>query len=298
MKKIQLGNSSLFVSKIGLGTINFGTKTSKHLAFELLDTYVEAGGNFLDTANNYAVWNGGDGGESERVIGEWMQARKNRKKIILATKIGALPKSSKDSSFQNMQGLKKETILDAVHLSLQNLQVDYIDLLYLHVDDFSTPQIEVMQTLNNLINEGLIKEIACSNFYTWRIESIRQICKEYNFKFFCAIQQRFSYLTPTIDHDFFPQIALNKDMCAYLEHYQDMTLVAYSPLLKGQYNASTIEKEEYNTLQNKNRLLYLKEHCDNANAWVLKYITNSFSGSIALLTTSNPMHIKEIMEAV
>lgn len=298
MKKIQLGNSSLFVSKIGLGAINFGTKTSKSLAFTLLDTYYNKGGNFIDTANNYAIWNGGDGGESERVIGEWLQLRKNRKDMIIATKIGALPKSKEDSSFTNMQGLKRDTIISAVHQSLHNLQTDYIDLLYLHVDDFSTPQIEVMQTLNDLINQGIVKEIACSNFYSWRIEAARQICKDNNFTFFSAVQQRYSYLTPTIDHDFFPQVALNRDMISYLEHYQDVTLVAYSPLLKGQYNSSIIEKEEYQTVQNEKRLQYLQAHTNNPNLWVLQYITNSLSNSVALLTTSNPEHIEEIMQAI
>ena len=297
MKKIQLGKSSLEVSVLGLGGINFGTKTKEDDAFALLDTYYSMGGNFIDTSNNYAVWNGGDGGESERVIGKWLQKRRVRKNIIVATKLGALPKDA-TSGFDNMQGLSKEVIISAVQKSLENLQSDYIDLLYLHVDDFSTPQLEVMSTLNELIQKGIIREIACSNFYTWRIESARKICEDNNYRFFCAVQQRYSYLAPTMDADLFPQVAVNRDMISYLKYYNDLTLVAYSPLLKGQYNRDDIEKEEYQTNSNKRNLEDLRKQSSNPNAWVMNYIINSFTNSVALLTTSNVEHLKQMIEAI
>ncbi|MFV0394630.1 MAG: aldo/keto reductase [Coprobacillaceae bacterium] len=297
MKKIQLGKSSLEVSVLGLGGINFGTKTKEDDAFALLDTYYSMGGNFIDTSNNYAVWNGGDGGESERVIGKWLQKRRVRKNIIVATKLGALPKDA-TFGFDNMQGLSKEVIISAVQKSLENLQSDYIDLLYLHVDDFSTPQLEVMSTLNELIQKGIIREIACSNFYTWRIESARKICEDNNYRFFCAVQQRYSYLAPTMDADLFPQVAVNRDMISYLKYYNDLTLVAYSPLLKGQYNRDDIEKEEYQTNSNKRKLEDLRKQSSNPNAWVMNYIINSFTNSVALLTTSNVEHLKQMIEAI
>ena len=83
MRKIFLGKSNLKVSQLGLGCINFGSKTSESDSFELLDTYIENGGNFIDTANNYAVWAGGNGKQSEETIGKWISARKNRKDYIL-----------------------------------------------------------------------------------------------------------------------------------------------------------------------------------------------------------------------
>lgn len=296
MKRICLGNTNLNVSAIGLGTINFGTKVDEELAFSLLDTYVSMGGNLIDTANNYAVWNGGDGGESERVIGKWLSKRNNRENVIIGTKVGALPRNLKDKSFSNMQGLKPAVILASVEQSIKNLNTDYIDILYLHVDDFSIPQYDVMKTLNDLIVNGKVKTIACSNFYSWRIESARKICIENDFVFFSAIQQRYSYLNPVVDADFYPQIALNQDLDSYLKYYKDLTLIAFSPLLKGQYTSlDKMIDHRYMTDDNVTKLLELKSQ-KNAIHTVLKYITNSYDGSVALITTSNVKHLIEIMK--
>lgn len=296
MEKICIGKTGIKVSKIGLGTINFGTRIDEELAFSLLDAYVSMGGNFIDTANNYAVWNGGDGGESERVIGKWLTKNKNRETLVIGTKVGALPKNLNNKGFSNMQGLKREVILTSVEQSLKNLNTDYIDILYLHVDDFSVPQFEVMKTLHDVISAGKVKAIACSNFYSWRIERARNICMENNFHFFSAVQQRYSYLKPIIDADFYPQIALNQDLDSYLHHYKDLTLVAFSPLLKGQYTSlDEIIDDRYLTERNKAKLSNLKSQ-KHAIETVLKYITDSYGGSVALITTSKVKHIKEIMK--
>ncbi|MBE6052657.1 MAG: aldo/keto reductase, partial [Clostridium sartagoforme] len=287
MKKLTLGNSDLQVSNIGLGGINFGTKTNEATSFKIIDTYIKYGGNFIDTANNYAVWNGGNGGESEKVIGKFIAGNYKREDLVIATKVGALPKSLSKRDFSNMQGLSRKVIIESVNKSLENLKTDYIDLLYLHVDDFKTPQEETLETLNELINSGLVKEIGCSNFHTWRIESARRICKENGYRFFSAVQQRYSYLTPVIEADFYPQVPCNKDLESYINYYNDMTLVAYSPLLSGQYNNKNILKKEYNTLNNKEKLEKLLKEEHNPNKGVVDYITKQFNGSVALLTTSN-----------
>lgn len=295
MNKINLGKSSLKVSPVGLGCINFGTKIDEKQAFELMSTYVKCGGNFLDTANNYAVWNGGDGSESEKTIGKWLKKEGNRSNIILATKLGAKPSNMNVKDFTDMQGLSRETILESVQESLENLQTDYLDLLYLHVDDFKTPQEETMATLSELVDKGVVKAIGCSNFYTWRIESARKICEKYNYHFFSAIQMRYSYLAPTIDRDFYPQVAVDQGFQKYLEHYSDLSLVAYSPLLKGQYNKQEILDDGYDTLFNQKKLKKLLEEEKNPNQWVLNYITQQFGGSVALLTTSKIEHLIETM---
>lgn len=295
MNQISLGKSSLKVSQIGLGCINFGTKVHEEQAFELMNAYVRCGGNFFDTANNYAVWNGGDGSESEKTIGRWLKKEGNRGKIILATKLGAKPGNMNVNDFTNMQGLGRKVILKSVQESIENLQSDYLDLLYLHVDDFKTPQEETMATLSELVDKGLIRAIGCSNFYTWRIESARKICEKYNYHFFNAIQQRYSYLTPTIDTDFYPQVAVDQGLQKYIEYYRDLTLVAYSPLLKGQYNQQQILHEGYDTLFNQRKLKKLLEEEKSPNQWVLNYIMQQFGGSVALLTTSSIEHLMETM---
>lgn len=288
--------STLTVSRIGLGAINFGTKISEPDAFYLMNEYVGLGGNFIDTANNYAVWNSGDGGESERTIGMWLAQRNDREKLVIATKLGALS-TSYGKGFSNMEGLSRETILRAVDRSLNHLQTT-IDLLYLHVDDFATPQEETMGTLAELVEQGIIKELGCSNFFSWRIERARQICQQFDWPFFNAIQQRYSYLSPMMDAELFPQVALNADMKSYLTEHPELRLVAYSPLLKGQYNTSEILNPVYDTAANRQKLEQLLATEKNPNRWVLDQLTGEFGGSVALLTTSSLQHLKEAMGSV
>jgi len=298
MKKVKMGHSSLEVSLLGLGAINFGTTTDEAIAFEIMDKYVELGGNFIDTANNYAIWNGGDGSESEKTIGKWLKQRQDRDKLIVSTKLGALPKDMNKRDFSNMQGLSRKVILEEVNKSLEYLNTDSIDILYLHVDDYKTPQEETLETLDELIKKGCIKEIGCSNFRTWRIESARQICEKYGYRFFCSIQQRFSYLNPTIDAQFSPQVVYDQELQSYINWYKDLTLVAYSPLLGGQYNTTIIENDAYRTYYNEQKLQKLLQEQKDPNAWVLNYITKQHGGSIALLTTSNVTHLEQMMKLI
>lgn len=300
MKKIQLGNSNLEVSVLGLGCINFGTRTDEKTAFELIDTYIEHGGNLLDTANNYAFWEEGcTGGESERTIGQWLRSSGRRQEIVLATKIGALPKHLESKDFSDMQGLSREAIFHAVEQSLNQLQTDYIDVLYLHVDDYKTSQEETMEALNELVQKGYVKEIGCSNFQTWRVERARQICERNHFKFFSAIQQRYSYLEPSIDADFGPQVVADAGLKDYLTYYKDMTLVAHTPLLHGLYRrGGVINQSEYDTRNNREKLQKLLVQEANPVPFVLKYITKQFGGSVALFTTSSKQHLIENMETL
>lgn len=297
MKKIFLGKSALNVSVLGLGTVNFGTTTSEETSHKLMDAYLSHGGNFIDTSNNYAVWNGGDGSQSEKTIGKWIKRNANRSDLIIATKVGALPKDPSKSDFSTMQGLSRPVIYDSVKYSLHNLKTDYIDLLYLHVDDYATPQEETLEALNDLIHEGLIREIGCSNFTTWRIERARNICMKNNYKFFCSVEQRYSYLSPTIDSNFYPQIPFNYELEEYIKYYNDITLVAYSPLLGGQYNKKEIQDDNYQTLFNKIKLEHLLKEQNDPNTWVLNYITKQFGGSVSLVTSSNIEHLVHIMES-
>ena len=123
---VMIGNSDLDVSGLCLGTNVFGWTADEARSFELLDAYVEAGGNFLDTADSYLFRAEGNvGGESETIIGNWMAARGNRDEIVVATKVGDLP---------GREGLSAQNITAAVEDSLRRLRTDRIDLYYAHRD--------------------------------------------------------------------------------------------------------------------------------------------------------------------
>ena len=296
MRKLKLGLTDLEVSQFGLGCVNFGTTVSEALSFKLMDTYIENGGNFFDTANNYAVWNGGDGRESERAIGAWLKATGNRENILLATKLGALVKGNQGSGFSQMQGLSEQVIYEEVEKSMQTMGVDTIDLLYLHVDDFNTEQEEYLAALNKLIKKGYVKAVGCSNFLTWRIETARQICKKNEYPFFSAVQQRLSYLNPVMDADLHPQIPYNKELGQYLDYNKDMTLVAYSTLLAGMYNQDTITHKAYQTVYGFEKFAEAKKH-KNPNTFVINQVADMHNGTVVLLTSNKPEHLIESIQS-
>lgn len=292
MKKIRLGKTEYELSVLGLGCINFGTATGEKRAFELMDKYVEMGGNLFDTANNYAIWNGGDGRDSERVIGKWIRNNSNlRKKIFISTKLGARTLDGA-TGFDKMQGNKREVIFSETEKSLEALQTDYLDILYLHVDDMETPQEETMEALAEVMKKGYVKTIGCSNFRTWRIERAREICKKQGLPFFSAVQQRYSYFQPVMDADFGVQICGDKELKSYLDFYKDLTFVSHTSLLHGAYFKDFIEDEQYATLMNEKRMELLKKSGMNPVDFVLSEITKQYGGSIALVTTDSVEHLE------
>ena len=145
MKNLILPNG-LTVSSVALGAMDFGTTTSKEKAFAVLDAYLDMGGNFVDTSNNYAHWQG-TGDESETVLGEYFSSRKCRDRIVLATKVGF-------DRHGEGQGLKRQQIEYWIDESLRKLQTDYIDIYYAHTDDPTTPLEETMDAFQRLIEKG------------------------------------------------------------------------------------------------------------------------------------------------
>ena len=163
MELRRLGQSSLEVPPITFGCNVFGWTTDEATSFKLLDAWLDAGFNFLDTADVYSRWHpGNSGGESETIIGKWMKARNNRNKIILATKLGIEMAPGK-------KGLSAAYMKTAVEDSLRRLQTDYIDLYQSHRDDPDTPIEETLTSYAGLIKEGKVREIGASNFSAERL---------------------------------------------------------------------------------------------------------------------------------
>jgi len=164
MDKRKLGNTDLLVSPITFGGNVFGWTLDEKKSFEILDGFVDAGFNLIDTADVYSRWvPANTGGESERIIGNWIKARNNRNKIILTTKVGGDMGDGK-------KGLSKKYILEAVDASLARLQTDYLDLYQSHFDDPETPVQETLEAYDELIRAGKIRWIGASNFSPERLK--------------------------------------------------------------------------------------------------------------------------------
>lgn len=165
MKYVNLGRTGLKVSEICLGTMQWGWTADEATSFEVMDAYMAAGGNFLDTADVYSRWvEGNPGGVSEEIIGRWMQERGNRQEIVLATKVRGTMWDG-----PNGAGLSRAHIIRACEDSLRRLQTDYIDLYQTHSYDPETPIDETMEALDRLMQQGKVRYIGCSNYPAWRL---------------------------------------------------------------------------------------------------------------------------------
>ena len=182
----RLADSDLVVSPLCFGGNVFGWTADRDQSFAVLDAYVEAGGNFIDTADVYSEWiEGNTGGDSERIMGEWLAARGNRDQMIIATKVAKL---------SSHRGLSPANIRSALDNSLQRLQTDYIDLYYSHEDDESVAIEDVLGTYQELIEEGKIRHIAESNFTPERLRESLDIARAHNLPSYIAVQDHYNLM--------------------------------------------------------------------------------------------------------
>jgi aryl-alcohol dehydrogenase-like predicted oxidoreductase len=182
MKKRRLGNSGLTVAPLALGGNVFGWTADEKTAFGLLDAFVEAGGNLIDTADVYSAWvPGHKGGESETVLGKWLKRGGNRKKVLVATKVG------KEMGPGRM-GLSRPYILRAAEDSLRRLQTDYIDLYQAHADDPQTPLEETLEAFAQLTREGKVRAIGASNYNADRLSKALQVSKRHKVPVYWSLQ--------------------------------------------------------------------------------------------------------------
>src|SRR5688572_20978926 len=161
----KLGRTGLKVAALCLGGNTFGWTTDQKASEAVLDAYLEQGGNFVDTADVYSRWApGNSGGESETALGTWMVARKNRQRVIIATKVmGPMGPGPNDT------GLSRTHIMEGVDASLRRLQTDYIDLYQAHWDDKDTPLDETLRAFDDLVKQGKVRYIGASNHVAYRL---------------------------------------------------------------------------------------------------------------------------------
>ncbi|MEU1203446.1 aldo/keto reductase [Streptomyces sp. NPDC005813] len=229
------------VSVLSLGAMLFGSLTDERTSFAVLDRYVEAGGNFIDTSDNYAFWtDDSQGGHSEALLGRWRRSRGIGDEIVIATKLGARPLAPGTGYVDNPEGLSAKTVREASERSRERLGVERIDLLYAHIEDRTVDPRETVEAFGELVAEGGVGLLGVSNHAVWRVERARALAAAAGLPGYEVLQYHHSLLRPRSDvpSDLFPEGSLGAatgELLSYLRAEPALTLVAYSPLLTGAY---------------------------------------------------------------
>jgi aryl-alcohol dehydrogenase-like predicted oxidoreductase len=187
MIKRRLGNSGLEAAPLAFGGNVFGWTVDEPTSFRLLDAFVAAGFNLIDTANTYSRWvSGNKGGESETIIGSWLRQRRGvRDKVIIATKLGM-------DLGPGRTGLSKAVIRSELERSLERLNTDYVDLYQSHVDDPKTPPEETLEAYSQLIREGKVRAIGASNYTAQRLRDALQVSAARGFARYETLQPEYN----------------------------------------------------------------------------------------------------------
>lgn len=229
------------VSVLSLGAMRFGTTTDEATSFAILDRYVEAGGTFVDTANNYAFWvNGTQGGESEALLGRWRRSRGITGEVVIATKLGGRPNTPATARSRDVEGLSAKVIRESSERSRERLGMDRLDLLYAHVEWPSVPLEETVEAFGALVKEGTVGLLGASNHWSWRVERARHLAAAAGLPGYEVLQYHHTYLRqrtdlPTLRSPDGDVGVASGDLLGYLRDDPALTMVAYSPLLTGAY---------------------------------------------------------------
>lgn len=209
MKYRKLGRTGLKVSEICLGTMTYGDQVGEAEAIKIIEKAMELGVNFFDTADMYL------GGRSEEIVGTAL--KDTRENVVLATKV-----ANRTGPSPNDIGLSRKHIMKAIEDSLRRLNTDYIDVYYAHLPDYDTPIEETLRTLDDLVHQGKVRYIACSNFRAWQLCKALWVSDIHERARFDCIQPPYNLITRDIEYELLP-------LCAS----EGIGICVYNPLAGG-----------------------------------------------------------------
>jgi aryl-alcohol dehydrogenase-like predicted oxidoreductase len=297
MKYKKLGTTNIDVSVICLGTMTFGEQNSQQEGFDQMDYALKRGINFFDTAELYPIMPRKETcGKTEEIIGNWFKQRKNRSKVILASKIAS--KTENDLSWiregAQKLGFDKKNMNAAIDASLQRLQTDYIDLYQLHWPERKVPKFgkldfeydpydnewiqieEVLDNLNNLIKSGKIRYIGLSNETPWGVMKFLQVAKEKNLPRMMSIQNVYSLVNRVFD-------IANSEVSIR----ENCGLLAYSPLAGGRLSGKYINQQPKNARYTLWPSRFDRHHTKRGEKAIAKYVSLAKKYNITPSTFAN-----------
>lgn len=230
MKYRNMGKTGLQVSELCLGAMTFGRESSKAVSVQMLNHFVERGGNFIDTADTYSA------GVSEEIVGRWLK-NKTREDFVIATKVRFGTRQG-----VNQYGLSRKHIRAEVEASLRRLQTDYIDLYQTHMWHAATPLEETLGTLNDLVREGKVRYIGASNVTGWQLQKAVDLSKQHGWEAYACLQPLYNLLDRETEWELIP-ICIN----------EGLGVIPWSPLrggwLSGKYKRGMAAPEQGTRVQ-------------------------------------------------
>lgn len=303
MHPITIPNTSLQVSPICLGSASFGSQIPSEDAFAILDYFVEAGGNFIDTARVYADWLPNGQNKSEQTIGDWLSQRGIRDEVVIATK-GAHP----DLQSMQVSRLSPEDILGDITASLHYLNMDTIDLYWLHRDDPGLPVDEIIDVLNQQVQAGTIRYFACSNWSVERIDTANYYARENNLMGFVANQPMWSLAVPNDDAIGDKTMVLMGDADRVFHQKTGMPVIPYSSQAKGYFSKLADNRPEdadhktYDNLSTQARYHYLQnlssQYQISITSLVLSYLMSQPFPVIPIVGSRTIEQLKDSIESL
>lgn len=218
METRRLGRHGLEVSSLCLGTMTFGYQIDAAASFEIMDKAFDHDLKFFDSADVYPAGGGLEtAGATEEIIGRWMKERGNRDQLILATKCCAPTRKG-----MNNRGLSRQHIIEAVEQSLRRLDTDYIDLYQAHGPDPHTPIEETLRAFDDLVRQGKVRYVGCSNYMTWRLSGAVRAADQLGITGYVSVQPRYNMLYRDIEVELIP-------FC----RQEGMGVIVFNPLAGG-----------------------------------------------------------------
>ena len=282
-----------------LGTADLGSAVSPSVSVAILDAYASLGGRVLDTADCYAFWHpGATGGESESVIGEWLEQR-DRQTFTVMTKIGSLPART-ETGFGEVEGLAPEAVRRAAQNSRARLKTTCLNVLLAHHDDPKTPLLDMWAAFTALVSAGQVKKIGISNFHPHRIVELTEIIRKHSLAPIDVVQLKYSLIQPVTTAELRNLVLLDPEMMKTLKtHLPGATLMGYSPLLLGLFerDSAAAWPPEYDSPENRRTVTRIqgaaKARGISASAHVLKSIVAQ--GVLPVTTTGKVERLRHIL---
>ncbi|MBI1192183.1 MAG: aldo/keto reductase [Bacteroidetes bacterium] len=238
MRYQKLGRSGLRVSEICLGTMGFGTEwgygSDKDESRRVFQTFLEAGGNFLDTANRYTE------GTSERFLGEFVKESGRRDELVIASKYSLFTQPNRI----NDGGNHRKNLVQSVEGSLKRLQVDYLDVLWLHAWDFMTPEEEVMRALDDLVRAGKVLYLGVSDTPAWLAARCNTLAELRGWTAFVGLQVEYSLITRDAERDLLP-----------MAEHLGLGATAWGPMAGGALTGKYLQKSDAGRLKPESKRL-------------------------------------------